>query len=181
MASDSHAGRLVVATPDLADPNFSHTVVLVLEHDDDGALGIVLNRPSEVPVADALPGWSRLASHPEVVFVGGPVETDAIIALGLARGAGQGEEWRPIVGRLRAVDLTRDPDAVDDLEQIRVFAGYAGWTGGQLDHEVEEGGWFVVDALDDDAITRDPSQLWRRVLTRQGGIFRTVADDPSLN
>ena len=177
----SYAGRLVVATPDLGDPNFSHSVVLVLEHGDEGALGVVLNRPSEVVVGEALPGWERLASAPPVVFVGGPVESSAIIALGVGPAPAPDDAWVSIVGDLRAVDLTADPDEDPGVDSIRVFAGYAGWSPGQLDAEVDDGGWFVVDADPRDALTREPDRLWRRVLVRQGGVFTTASDDPSLN
>ncbi len=179
--ASSHAGRLAVATPDLGDPNFSHTVVLLLEHGDDGALGIVLNRPSDVAVAEALPGWEALAASPPVVFVGGPVESSAIVALGVGAPPAPDDSWTTIVGDLRAVDLTADPDESEGIETIRVFAGYAGWAPGQLDDEVEAGGWFVIDAEASDVLTDEPDLLWRRVLVRQGGVFTTAADDPSLN
>ena len=159
--TDALRGRLIVATPDLADPNFSSTVVLLLEHGPDGALGVVLNRPSDLEVREAFADWCPLVSSPPVVFVGGPVQPNAVIAL--ARGGAGLDE---AVGRLGA---------------LRIFAGYAGWGAGQLEAELASGSWFAVDAEPDDAFSDAPERLWRAVLTRQGGVFTTVTEDPSLN
>ena len=179
-ATDFLRGRLVVATPALGDPNFSHTVVFLLDHGAEGALGIVLNRPSAVPVADTLPRWESLAAEPEVMFVGGPVQPEAVVALGSPRG--EVEAVQPVVPGVGVVDLRADPlSLIGDVARLRLFAGYAGWGEGQLEAEIEEGGWFVVDATPDDVLGDDPDQLWVRVLERQGGVFRTVSEDPSLN
>jgi putative transcriptional regulator len=177
-------GMLLVATPPLADPNFDRTVVLVLEHGDGGAIGLVLNRPSETPVADALPGWEDLAAEPATVFAGGPVSTDAAIALGAARHTGAGGGWEPLVGDVGTIDLHRDPDDIaGDIAAVRIFAGYAGWGPGQLESELEANAWLVVPAWPEDAIG-DPDDLWRRVLLRQGGRVAWLANaplDPSRN
>jgi putative transcriptional regulator len=180
MTAELRAGRLLVATPDLADPNFSHTVVLLLERNDQGAFGVVLNRPSDVDVAAALPGWEALAAPPDVVLVGGPVQQDGVVALGIA---GQERQLtKTVLPTVGVVDLEQDPVlATVDLERVRLFAGYAGWTTGQLESEVAEGGWFVVEADPADVFADDPEDLWRSVLQRQGGIFKTVPEDPSLN
>ena len=173
-------GRLVVATPALGDPNFAHTVVLLLDHGDQGAVGIVLNRPSETPVGDALPRWEALTASPGVMFVGGPVQPEAVVALGRAQ-AGV-EAVAPITEQIGVVDLRVDPLAlVGEVKGMRLFAGYAGWGEGQLESEIAEGGWFVVDAQPDDVLGDRPDDLWVRVLERQGGVFRTVSHDPSLN
>jgi putative transcriptional regulator len=182
--SDSLRGRLLVATPTLYDPNFFRTVVLVLEHGDDGALGVVLNRPSETVVGETLPDWSSLTSLPQVVFVGGPVAPEAAIGLAQAETGGV-EGWAPLFGHLGTVDLGRPPLELPVLVQnLRVFAGHAGWSAGQLDGEVESGGWFVLDAAPDDIFTAEPGGLWAAVLRRQGGrlaMFATAPAHPSLN
>lgn len=181
----SMTGRLLVATPALEDPNFARAVILVLDHDEDGALGIVLNRASEVPVEDALDDWLELSATPQVVFGGGPVEPTAIVALGRAS-----QEWEPdgdtrIVERIRLVDLDTDPVlAAFDLERVRLFAGYAGWAPDQLEDEVAQGAWFAIDAEPGDVFTDDPDGLWHEVLRRQPGnlkLLATYPDDPSMN
>lgn len=183
-------GRLLVATPLIGDPNFERTVVLVLEHSDDGTLGLVLNRPSETSLMGPLPEWDRLAAHPAVVFVGGPVERERAIALAAAAGATQtdgtlDEAFTSVLGPLGTLDLHSDPDLVGGaVEQVRIFSGYAGWGAGQLDDELDAGAWWVVDAEPDDALSPDPAGLWRRVLARQPGDLKRFArypDDPSMN
>src|SRR5207244_13207562 len=124
--SESVRGRLLVATPTLYDPNFFRTVVLVLEHGEDGAIGVVLNRPSETGVGETLPDWDGLASDPGVVFVGGPVSPEAAIGLARAGTAEHADGWAPLFGRLGTVDLGREPVALPvAVENLRVFAGYA--------------------------------------------------------
>lgn len=195
-------GRLLVANPAMPDPNFNRTVVLLLAHQDDGALGVVLNRPSELDVDSPLPQWERLVADPAVVFVGGPVAPGAAICLarvpnppidlspesdptasGLELGRSGG--WMPLVGELGTLDLEGDPDDLAvKVEAIRVFAGYAGWGPGQLEAELDADAWFVVVAEAGDALVADPEQLWKRVLRRQGGSLALLAaypPDPSLN
>ncbi|MDQ6927717.1 MAG: YqgE/AlgH family protein [Actinomycetota bacterium] len=186
-------GRLVVATPVMQDPNFDHTVVLVLEHGTEGALGVVLNRPTDADVFSALPRWESLAAEPTVIFVGGPVAPTAAICLARsgepANFSTVGQEldggWKPLFGGLGTVDLERDPDDLSaPVEKVRVFAGYTGWGPGQLDDEIDEGAWFVLDALPGDALSAEPATLWEAVLRRQGGPIALVANfpsDPSLN
>lgn len=179
---DSLRGRLLVATPTLYEPNFFRTVVLVLEHTEDGALGVVLNRPSETDVSEPLPAWAPIAVPPAVVFVGGPVQPGA--AIGLGRGAGGGHGWSPLFDRLGTVDLERSPDDVSAVQQLRIFAGYAGWGAGQLEGEVQADGWFVVDAQPDDPFSGQPNALWREVLRRQRGklaMFANAPPHPALN
>jgi putative transcriptional regulator len=176
--------RLLVATPPLVDPNFDRTVVLLLEHGDEGALGVVLNRPTGTPLDEAVPEWAGLATGPPVVFAGGPVAPDAVIALGLSLESKERDGWMPIEGGLGTVDLGRAPDEVPELDTLRVFAGYAGWAPGQLEGELERGAWFVVVLDIDDVFGDDPQDLWRRVLKRQGGrlaMFANCPADPSTN
>lgn len=178
---ESLRGRLIVATPSLPDPNFDHSVVFVLDHDDDGAIAIIVNRPSELTIAESLPEWHDLAAEPSVVFAGGPVERGALIGLALL-GPGAADGWLRVTGQVAVLDLARDPEEVSiDVELVRVFAGYAGWGPGQLEAEVEAGAWFVLDAEPEDAFADGPEELWREVLKRQGGLFRTFPTDPSTN
>lgn len=174
-------GRLLVAAPSLTDPNFRLAVVLLLDHTDEGAVGVLLNRPSDMPLASALPQWEPLATSPDAVFLGGPVQRDAIVALGRTPTASDSPLQRILAGTA-VVDLQIDPDQQPaDLQSVRLFAGYAGWGAGQLEAEIDAGGWFVVEAEAADVFTDEPAQLWDRVLARQGGIFRTLPPDPTLN
>ena len=173
-------GRLVVAAPSLLDPNFEHTVVYLLDHSDDGALGIVLNRPSDVEVADALPRWEPLTTRPRLMYIGGPVQPEAVVGLGRSRT--QLETIQPVSEGVAVVDLRADPLALlGDLDDFRLFVGYAGWGKGQLEAEIAEGGWFLVDARPDDVFAGKTDELWVTVLARQGGLFRTISENPSLN
>lgn len=178
-------GRLLVATPSLGDPNFERTVVLLLEHGDGGALGLVLNRPSDLDVAGPLPDWARAVADPAVVFVGGPVAPNAALCLARLAPGGHTEAFQPVLGAVGTMDLDADPDEVlPRLDRIRVFAGYAGWGPGQLEGEIEAGGWFVIDAEPADALSPDPEALWAAVLRRQRGslaLFAGYPPDPTAN
>lgn len=179
-------GRLLVATPALMDPNFFRSVVLIVEHTDEGAAGVVLNRPSETGLDEGpLDGWSSLAAEPQLVFVGGPVAPDAAVCLARTGPETAPPGWQPVIGGLGVLDLTVDLDEVrPGVDRIRVFAGYAGWGSGQLESELEEGSWYVVDADPEDALTAMPGALWRFVLRRQHGKLALVANfpaDPSMN
>jgi putative transcriptional regulator len=180
-----HTGRLLLATPALDDPNFERAVIFVLDHDEDGALGVVLNRASAVTVRDTLLSWHDLASEPRVLFGGGPVEPTAIVALGSSVPGVLPDGWTPILERVRLVDLDDDPAlAAADLEHLRIFAGYAGWAPGQLEDELLQGAWFAVDAEPGDVFTDHPEGLWHAVLRRQPDQLRLLAtfpDDPTMN
>jgi putative transcriptional regulator len=178
-------GRLLLATPQLEDPNFDRAVILVLDHDEDGALGIVLNRVSTLPVRDAADGWMELVAAPPVVFTGGPVEPDAFVALGRTAARVGAEEGGVVDDHVRLVDLGADP-VLEQLEltQVRVFSGYAGWAPGQLEDEILQGAWFPVDAEPADVFTGDPGALWHAVLRRQPGelaLLSTFPADPTTN
>ncbi|MFO8075025.1 MAG: YqgE/AlgH family protein [Egibacteraceae bacterium] len=170
-------GRLVVATPDLADENFDRAVVLILEHEAEGALGVILNRTRGIDVVSLLPAWHDLAASPAVLFSGGPVQPDEAV-IGLGRSATPAQ---PVTANLGVIDLEHPPEEQADVTEVRLFTGYAGWGPGQLEEELETGSWFVVDPTAEDPLTADPDGLWRRVLLRQGGVFTTVTEDPSLN
>lgn len=178
MIAGTLKGRLLVASPALRDPNFDRTVVLLLEHTEDGALGVVLNRPSQLDLSEALPEWGGLAIEPQVVFVGGPVQTGSLIGLAAAWTDGQVEGWTPLIGRLGAVDLEHPDALAPGIGEVRIFSGYAGWASGQLESELEVGAWFVLDAAPDDALSPEPERLWRTVLRRQGGRLALMASYP---
>lgn len=187
-AAVTWTGRLLVATPELAGPVFARSVVLLLQHGpDDGALGVVLTTASGTDVDEVLPGWQDLSALPGRVFVGGPVQPEAAICLAeLAPGA-ESPHVAPLpsVAPLATVDLDAPPAVVAPLvQQVRVFAGCAGWSAGQLEAEVAQGWWFVVEAWPGDAFRREPERLWRQVLRRQGGriaFASTWPDDPAQN
>ncbi len=156
-------GRLLVATPGLADANFFRSVVLIVEHTDDGAAGVVLNRPSETDlVKGPLESWRPLAAEPQLVFVGGPVAPDSAVCLARSAPDSEPPGWQPVVGGLGVLDLAREIGEVrEGVDRLRVFAGYAGWGPGQLEDELETGSWYVVDADPEDALTSMPGALWR--------------------
>ena len=178
-------GRLLVATPSLGDPNFEYAVILVLEHGEDGAVGVVLNRPTGTDLSDPLPAWSRLAAEPPVVFVGGPVSPDAAICLARSWPDEALDAYEPLMDSLGTLDLSVDPDEVAaGVQGVRVFVGYAGWAAGQLEGEIAAGAWWVVDASPDDALSAEPEELWRSVLRRQPGrlaMFANYPPNPSVN
>lgn len=180
------AGRLLVATPLLVDPNFIRTVVLLLDADESGALGVVLNRPSQVPVRSILPEWSDRVPEPDVLFAGGPVATDSALAVAHV-GDAEGEPvgFRRVYGNTGIIDLDTPAELLTDvLGGVRVFAGYAGWGPGQLEAEVAEGSWFLVDSVFPDVFGAAPDQLWADVLRRQPGELAwlsTMPMDPTTN
>jgi putative transcriptional regulator len=180
-------GRLLLATPPLDDPNFDRAVIYVLEHRDDGALGVVLNRPSGEELGEPLDRWTDLQAEPALVFLGGPVEPDALIALALANRPVDepSDELSPVSGRVASADLTTDPALVAGLiGSVRVFRGYAGWGPGQLEGEIDAGSWLVLDAEPTDVFANAPDDLWRGVLRRQNGRLAwlaTAPDDLSAN
>jgi putative transcriptional regulator len=181
----SFKGRLLVASPSLEDPNFDRTVVLMLDHDEGGALGVVVNRPGELTVADALPHWTELAAEPAVVFSGGPVAPEAAFCLGRVDLPSEDGAWTAVLGQLGVLDVTRLPDDVGQrVREVRIFSGCAGWSPGQLEDEIAAGAWYVVEASQDDALSTQPLELWQRVLRRQGGRLALVSAfpaNPSLN
>ena len=183
---DLEAGMLLLASPELLDPNFADTVVLLLDVNDEGALGVVLNHPTQVLVADVLEPWREVVAEPEVLFRGGPVGTDGALAVAELRDPQDPPVgWRPVAGILGMVDLDTPTELVDgSLTAMRVFAGYAGWGAQQLDGEVERGDWYVVGAESGDAFRCDTSDLRRDVMRRQPGMLAWHVNrpvDPELN
>jgi putative transcriptional regulator len=175
------AGSLIVSSPSLHDPNFRRTVVLMTHHDEDGAMGLVLSRPSEILVADAVPSLAAYAEEDDVVFVGGPVQPEVVVAL--AELDEPDESVPPVVGAVGFLPGDGEPDELP-IARIRVFAGYSGWGPGQLENELAEPSWIVVPAEAGDVFASDPDELWRTVLHRKGGKYALIATmpfDPSLN
>ena len=186
LAMESLTGRLLVATPALKDPNFERTVVLLVAHEPGGSLGVVLNRATEVTVAEVLEGWGGLAGDPSVVFEGGPMQPEAAICLARTRAStGRIAGFNRVSGAVGTLDLSQDPSTIKDkIIGVRVFAGYAGWEEGQLASEIADGSWFVFDALPGDAFMSRPDDLWAMVLRRQGWPWAAVAifpQDPTMN
>jgi putative transcriptional regulator len=174
-------GQLLVSAPSLHDPNFRKTVVLVAHHDEDGAIGLVLSRPSDVAASDAVPSLDGLPGSRDPVFVGGPVQPEAFMVL--AEFDDVDAAAAPIFDRIGFMPADAEPDALA-ISRMRLFAGYAGWGAGQLEAELEEPSWIVVTAEADDAFAADPDELWRTVLHRKGGPFELMVDmpfDPGLN
>jgi putative transcriptional regulator len=181
---ESLRGKLILAAPALKDPNFDRTVILIAEHTDEGAMGLVLNRPSEASIAEAVPDLTWVTDSEESVFVGGPVAPNGVIVLA---------EWED---PSRAVVLVEDdlgfvPGDTDDTDALaaavrraRVYAGHAGWGPGQLDAEIEEEAWIVEAPVRDELFSDEPEGLWSAVLRRMGrefALLSTMPPDPSLN
>jgi putative transcriptional regulator len=178
-------GSLLIATPTMGDPNFARSIVLLLDAGESGALGVVLNRPTELDVAAVLEPWAELVVGPSVLFQGGPVETDAALAVANVSEDDEPIGWRRVFGSTGLVDLDAPVEIMASaVSSLRIFAGYAGWGAGQLEAEIEEGAWYVVPAEPQDPFLDDPEQLWGRVLRRQGGqlaMLATMPAEPGLN
>jgi len=182
MPVHSLKGHLLVAGPRLIDPNFRRSVILVGEHGDDGALGVILNRASEATVDEALPELTVLVDGADAIHVGGPVQPTAVVVL--AEFADPERAGSLVVANIGFLPSEVDPDELGELRRARVFVGYAGWGPGQLDGELSEGSWIVEPAAPEDVFTAAPEELWSDVLRRKGGPFGVLAlmpPDPSSN
>lgn len=181
-ANRVRAGTLLLANVDLLEPTFRRSVIYVVEHNDGGTLGVVLNRPSETAVHNVLPQWAELAAKPKTMFIGGPVKRDSALCLGTLRVGVDPQDMpglRHVAGRIVMVDLDADPEAIGDVvEGIRIFAGYSGWTIGQLEGEIERNDWIVLSALPSDVIVEPRVDLWSRVLRRQPLPMTLLATHP---
>jgi putative transcriptional regulator len=182
-AMESLRSQLLVASPQLGDPNFARTVVLITEHNDEGAMGVILNRPATTTVSDAAPELENLVEAGDDVFVGGPVQPSSVIVL--AEWDEPDEVAVPIFDGIGFVGANSDPEELArTVNRARVFAGFAGWAPGQLESEIERDDWILEPALPEDVFSADPEQLWSEVLERKGGEYALVARmplDPSLN
>ena len=168
-------GKLLIASPALSD-FFERAVVLLLEHNEEGAMGLVLNRPSETMVAEAVPTFSGLGEDGEVVRLGGPVGQNSVVALG--EFGDPGESSHPVTGDVGVVD----PDRTESLRRLRVYAGHAGWGAGQLESELDHDAWVVAEPDPEDPFCE--GDLWADALARMGGkyaLLATMPADPSLN
>ena len=180
---DSLKGQVLVAEPTLPDPNFSRSVIIVAHHDADGALGLVLNRPSETAVAEAAPELTQLCGERALVHQGGPVAPQGVIVL--AEFEHPETAGLLVTGDLGLVGPDSDLESLaGEVRRARVFAGHSGWAPGQLDQELEAGGWIAAPLARDDVFAAVTADLWRTVLARKGGRYALAArmpTDPSLN
>lgn len=179
---ESLRGHLLIASASLWDPNFRRTVVLIAQHDDDGAVGVVLNSVTDATVAEAIPELGSLVASHEPLFIGGPVQPEAAVVMA--------DFEDPGVAEIVALDSIgflppeSGPEVERSIRRARVFAGYSGWGPGQLEAELAEDAWIVEPALPEDVFVADPSRLWEDVLRRKGREFdliRLMPRDPSMN
>ncbi len=169
-AEQESACKLLVSAPDLGDENFDQTVVLLLEHDAEGALGLVLNRPTSSEVSEHLPDWAEMAVSPAFFFFGGPVSVGSLLAIGRHQLGASSRNVQTLIGPLVIVDpAALITGEVEGLDALRLLTGYSGWSAGQLDAELASGAWHVVSPLPDDVLCSDPDALWRSIMRRQGG------------
>jgi putative transcriptional regulator len=174
-------GRLLISSGGLFDPNFRHTVVLIVEHDVDGALGLVLNRPARLTVSDAVPELAAILDPDDNLYIGGPVQPQAAVIL--AEYEPDTSEHHSVIGNIGLVGEL-DMDATGAIRRARVFGGYSGWAPGQLEDEIARDDWIIEDAEPEDVFTEDPAHLWHEVLRRKGDAFEMLARmpfDPSQN
>ena len=175
-------GQLLVASPSLLDPNFKRTVVLITEHNEEGAAGLVLNRPSDAEVSELVPQLEPLVDDDERIWMGGPVQQKAVLVLG--EFVDPDDAAVPLFGSLGFPSLDEPDEVVPLTTRRRIFAGYAGWGSGQLEDELAREDWILEPAQNDDAFTETPDELWADVLRRKGGIYELVArmpEDPTVN
>ena len=181
-AARVQAGTLLLANTDLLEPTFRRSVIYIIEHNEDGTLGVVLNRPSETAVYNVLPQWAKLAAKPKTMFIGGPVKRDSALCLATVRigvDAAAVPGLRHVQGRVAMVDLDADPDVIEAaVEGLRIYAGYSGWSIGQLDGEIERDDWMVLSGLPSDVLVEPRADLWARVLRRQPMPMPLLATHP---
>ncbi len=182
MSDEWLKGKLLLALPSVREDPFFRTVILMLAHGPQGALGVVLNRPTDVDLKEIFPELSVEAAEPRVLFAGGPVEPDGIICL--ARGASPDEQpgFAPVLDRWGSIDPRKPPPG--GVDNVRVYRGYAQWAPRQLEGELRRSSWLVVDVWPPDLTTDEPDELWENVLDRQGPRYarvKAVPRNPWLN
>jgi putative transcriptional regulator len=179
MIEGQTAGKLLISSPSMSDANFDRTVVFMIEHTDEGALGVVINRPAPIDVTDAVPQWAAFVGEPPVIFIGGPVAQGSVLALARAEKEEPTAEFTPVLGAVGVLDATLEPsELATPILEVRLFSGYSGWAPGQLERELEVGAWFVIDAEPDDPLSTQPENLWAVVLKRQEGREAMATQDP---
>ncbi|MFT3660633.1 MAG: YqgE/AlgH family protein [Gordonia sp. (in: high G+C Gram-positive bacteria)] len=176
-------GSLLIASTTLTTPTFARAVIYIIEHDENGTLGVVLNRMSQAAVFNILPQWSELAASPRAVFIGGPVQTESAVCLGVAK-IGVDLDSQPrlhrVLGPVCMVDLDADPEELEPiLTGVRIFAGYAGWDAGQLQDELDDGSWLVAAGLPTDLLAPASVDIWHEVLRRQPWPLPLLATYPT--
>jgi putative transcriptional regulator len=179
MVDSGFAGQFLVATPIISEPPFARTVVLLLEHDDSGAIGLVLNSPTGLRVEDHIPGIADHVSEPRRIFLGGPVSSETAVSLGKGRGI---EFLRP--SALPAIGIVDIEQHLEHVSELRIFAGYSGWDPDQLDAEMDEGAWWVLYPDLDEIFASNTDGMWERTVARGSGtvpLHATYPDDPSDN
>ncbi|MGV9671590.1 MULTISPECIES: YqgE/AlgH family protein [unclassified Gordonia (in: high G+C Gram-positive bacteria)] len=181
-ANSIRPGTLLLASTDLIEPTFARTVIYVIEHNDAGSLGVVINRLSQTAVHNVMPSWTDVTAAPRALFIGGPVKQDSALCLGVIRrgvDVGDVEAIRPVSGRVALIDLDADPELIATLvEGVRIFAGYAGWGIGQLDSEMEQDSWMLASALPRDVLAPPAVDIWADVLRRQPWPMPLLATHP---
>ncbi|HEX6116825.1 MAG TPA: YqgE/AlgH family protein [Solirubrobacterales bacterium] len=181
-SAESLRGKLLVASPALVDPNFARSVVLITEHNDEGAMGIVLNRPADALVTEVLPDLADVAAD-ETLFVGGPVQPDAIVLLAEFSDP-DAAAWIVVADVGLAAADRELAELAEVVRRGRLYAGYSGWGPGQLEAEIEIDSWIIEPPMPAELFPDDPGTLWRGVLDRKGGQYALIArmpDDPSMN
>ncbi|MBL89133.1 MAG: hypothetical protein CL517_02515 [Actinobacteria bacterium] len=180
---ESFRGKLLLATPELMDSNFHRSVVLVIEHNNDGAIGVVLNRQTEITSTEVLPKWVFSSSSDSLLFWGGPVQQESLLALGLLNQDSAALQ-NNLLNRITVIDLNQEIIDSELFTSARLYSGYSGWSPGQLNAEISSGGWIVAEANDNDPFVDQPTDLWSEVLERQEGFISRLAqypDDPRMN
>jgi putative transcriptional regulator len=181
---ESARGKLLIAGPRLVDPNFWRTVVLIIEHTEEGAFGLVLNRPSETSVGEVVPELDVLIDADEPLFIGGPVQPSTVITL--AQFTDVADAALAAFADIGVLGTAGPPmeELADRVLTARAYVGHSGWGPGQLETELETGDWIQEPARAADVFSASPRELWSDVLTRKGGSYALVARmpmDPSLN
>ncbi len=175
-------GNLLVATPRMTDPNFRRSVLLLIDHGETGSLGLIINRPTPISVIEVMPELSRVIVDPQVVFQGGPVQPEVVLAIGsidLHQLGEIGESINLITDSIASYSLASDIQELSDrVSQLRIFSGYAGWHPGQLIDEIRAGAWFVVEGNDTDVLSENPQGMWSHVLRRQSSDLAMLANYP---
>ena len=175
--------NLLLATPELLDTNFCRAVILILEHQNEGAIGVVLNRPTDHYSVDVMPKWNQCLDSDPRLYWGGPVQEESLLALALSADP-HGDASDETIFLIEVLNLNQELLDTANLLSTRLYSGYAGWSAGQLDTEISTGGWIVADSDDSDPFTEDPDALWGSILSRQTGFISTLSqypDDPRMN